>query len=74
VNKQEISSTCFVAFVGIIQSLKQLSILKDGRVLKCSVAAESPSTSPPTPQKSYTKFGTLGQLLKIPPFVRPNIS
>ena len=25
-------------------------------------------TSPPTPLKSYLKFGTLGQLLKIPPF------
>ena len=33
-----------------------------------------PHTSPPTPHSHIRSFGTLGQLLKIPPFVRTNIA
>ena len=38
------------------------------------VSAESPLNISPQPLRSHIQsFGTLGQLLEIPPFVRPNI-
>ena len=48
--------------------------INNSEIFLVYVSAESPSNIPTNPSKVISEvFGTLGQLLKIPLFVRPNI-